>query len=309
MGSIVNVQFSNEENKYACYTICDTSSIDDHCQFFVIEEFDNCTDCSEGLFLADVYAIAGGGGGGNDAGGGGGAGAYHLETDVAFTANNTYSIIVGAGGAPLSNGGNTIVSISGYPTLGGGGTGGNGDANGGNGTILDIQGSGGGAGGFNRLGGTGSFDGGDGVRAAGSYSSAGGGGAITENGFDGTLTKGGNGGSGSNDTIMGDIGGGGGGSFSRGGFIDPSTNMGIGGFGAGNGELRGSGVAATSADVNSGAGGGGGYGIEGIGGNGGSGKVIIRYLGTPKGTGGTITQDGSFTVHTFTGSGIFNTQT
>jgi hypothetical protein len=309
MGSVVNVQFSNEENKYACYTICDTSSIDDHCQFFVIEEFDNCTDCAEALFFADVYAIAGGGGGGNSAGGGGGAGAYHLETDVAFTANNTYSIIVGAGGAPLSNGGNTIVSISGYPTLGGGGTGGNGDANGGNGTILDIQGSGGGAGGFNRLGGTGSFDGGDGVRVTGQLSSAGGGGAITENGFDGTSTKGGNGGSGSNDTVMGDIGGGGGGSFSRGGFENPSTNMGIGGFGAGNGELRGSGIAATSADVNSGAGGGGGYGIEGIGGNGGSGKVIIRYLGTPKGTGGTITQDGSFTVHTFTGSGIFNTQT
>jgi hypothetical protein len=40
-------------------------------------------------------------------------------------------------------------------------------------------------------------------------------------------------------------------------------------------------------------------------GNGGSGVVIIRYLGTPRATGGTITQAGGYTIHTFTSSGTY----
>lgn len=36
---------------------------------------------------------------------------------------------------------------------------------------------------------------------------------------------------------------------------------------------------------------------------GGSGIVIVRYSGTPRATGGTITQADGFTIHTFTTSG------
>jgi hypothetical protein len=36
---------------------------------------------------------------------------------------------------------------------------------------------------------------------------------------------------------------------------------------------------------------------------GGSGIVIVRYAGPPRATGGTITQSGGYTIHTFTTSG------
>jgi hypothetical protein len=55
-------------------------------------------------------------------------------------------------------------------------------------------------------------------------------------------------------------------------------------------------------------GGGGGAGFDGAfrpGGNGGSGIVIIRYAGAQRGTGGTVTSSGGFTIHTFTSSGTF----
>jgi hypothetical protein len=41
------------------------------------------------------------------------------------------------------------------------------------------------------------------------------------------------------------------------------------------------------------------------GGSGGSGLVIIRYLGAQRGTGGTVTTSGSYTVHTFTASSTY----
>jgi hypothetical protein len=37
--------------------------------------------------------------------------------------------------------------------------------------------------------------------------------------------------------------------------------------------------------------------------SGSAGKVIVKYAGTPIATGGTITQSGGFTFHTFTSSG------
>jgi hypothetical protein len=33
--------------------------------------------------------------------------------------------------------------------------------------------------------------------------------------------------------------------------------------------------------------------------------VIIRYAGIQKGTGGTVTSSGGYTIHTFTSSGTF----
>jgi hypothetical protein len=40
-------------------------------------------------------------------------------------------------------------------------------------------------------------------------------------------------------------------------------------------------------------------------GAGGSGIVIIRYSGSQRGTGGTVTSSGGNTIHTFTTSGTF----
>ena len=61
--------------------------------------------------------------------------------------------------------------------------------------------------------------------------------------------------------------------------------------------------------VNRGGGGGSGGVVDGgtapLGGAGGSGVVIIRYAGAPQASGGTITQSGGYTYHTFTASGNF----
>jgi hypothetical protein len=38
---------------------------------------------------------------------------------------------------------------------------------------------------------------------------------------------------------------------------------------------------------------------------GGSGVVIIRYAGSQRGTGGTVTSAGGYTYHTFNSSGTF----
>ncbi|PSA83237.1 hypothetical protein BT095_11815, partial [Corynebacterium diphtheriae] len=49
---------------------------------------------------------------------------------------------------------------------------------------------------------------------------------------------------------------------------------------------------------------GGGWGLPG-GQNGQNGIVIIRYLGSQRATGGTVTTSGGYTIHTFTGNGTF----
>lgn len=79
--------------------------------------------------------------------------------------------------------------------------------------------------------------------------------------------------------------------------VDGTT--GTGGLGGGGG------FQATGTD---GLGGGGGAGGGEGGHGGGSGVVIVRYSGTPQWTGGTITQSGGFTTHTFTSSGSLATQ-
>jgi hypothetical protein len=59
--------------------------------------------------------------------------------------------------------------------------------------------------------------------------------------------------------------------------------------------------------LNTGGGGGGGGGDSpaASGGNGGSGIIIVRYAGSQKGTGGTVTSNGGYTYHTFTASGTY----
>jgi hypothetical protein len=48
------------------------------------------------------------------------------------------------------------------------------------------------------------------------------------------------------------------------------------------------------------------WSAAGTGGAGGSGIVIISYLGSQRGTGGTVTSSGGYTIHTFTSSGTYN---
>jgi hypothetical protein len=259
----------------------------------------------------DYLIVAGGGGGGSRHAGGGGAGGYITGS---LNINGSYSVIVGAGGNGTTglgvgtNGNNSSVfSITAH----GGGAGG-GEAN----TNGAIGGSGGGALGVNgATGGASSgsqgFAGGNGVSFAG-----GGGGGASQLGFNGTRVgtenRPGNGGSGSAwvDGIFRAGGGGGAGQRTQ-GSSDQSTTTSVGGFGGG-------GAGGTPPDalngipgtINTGGGGGAAAGNDtaaGNGASGGSGVVIIRYSGTPIATGGTITQSGGFTFHTFTSSGTFTT--
>jgi hypothetical protein len=63
-------------------------------------------------------------------------------------------------------------------------------------------------------------------------------------------------------------------------------------------------LSATAGLANTGGGGGGGsQSSSGL--SGGSGVVIVRYLGSQRATGGTVTSSGGFTIHTFTTSGTF----
>lgn len=79
-----------------------------------------------------------------------------------------------------------------------------------------------------------------------------------------------------------------------------STNAGRGGYRSAAPAT----VPPTAGAANSGCGGGGG-GSAGNGAAGGSGRVIVRYPGPPRATGGTITQSGGYTYHTFNSSGTF----
>lgn len=115
-----------------------------------------------------VRAFGGGGGGGtgdgNNAKGGGGGGAFATDTYVDVPAGN-YTIVVGAGGAPGVNGGNSSYTfIGGLVTAGGGQQGGN--TGGAGGTVtgsLDLDSNAGGKGGArNNANGAGGGGGGSG---------------------------------------------------------------------------------------------------------------------------------------------------
>jgi hypothetical protein len=85
-------------------------------------------------------------------------------------------------------------------------------------------------------------------------------------------------------------------------YLGSGTALGAAGGGNGDGNNPGGNGLA-----NRGSGGGGGSWPGSIqpGGNGSSGVVIIRYLGAQKGTGGTVTSAGGYTIHTFTSSGTY----
>ena len=236
-----------------------------------------------GITYAVDYLVVAGGGSGNSGyindvnakGGGGGAGGM-LTGTTTLSKGATYSVVVGAGGAYVfledtSPGGSDSAFGADVTAVGGGG-GGKQSRAGGNG------GSGGGCG-YNGtaifgLGTTGQGNNG----GPGDMTSAGGGGG--KGGAGGTPTAG----VGSASSISGSS-------------VTYATG-GSGGSGA-----SGNGVAGTANTGN--GGGGGGSGSSTTGSNGGSGIVIIRYAGSQRGTGGTVTSSGGYTIHTFTSSGTF----
>ena len=257
-------------------------------------------------YTISYLVVAGGGGGSN---GGGGAGGL-LTSTTSLTVGTAYTITVGAGGA----GSATVPSVSGVSgsssSLGivataiGGGGGGN------TGSVGSNGGSGGGGGYAGSYAGgaatTGQgYAGGAGTTGVGTAASAGGGGGAGAAGVAAVTAAAGNGGAGVSNSISGSAvnygGGGGGGGDSRG------VSNGAGGIGGG-----GAGAYATagvSGTANTGGGGGaGGFVNPGwsTGGAGGSGIVIISYAGAQRGTGGTVTTSGGYTIHTFTSSGTYN---
>ena len=279
------------------------------------------TSTPVGTYNVDYLVVAAGGGGGSGYGQGGGGAGGLLTSSAVVTPGTSYSITIGAGGAgsPSGSGGwatqrgasGANSSISNIATSIGGGGGAASAVGGGPG----LSGGSGGGGGWpaSSPGGAGTVGqgnpGGAGASAA-NYGGGGGGGA-SGTGGNGSSTAGGNGGAGSSSSISGssvNYAGGGGGCLydSAGQTANAGGAGGIGGGGPGGVNSRAVGTAGTT---NTGGGGGASGGYEPTtflqGASGGSGIVIIRYIGTQRATGGTITSSGGYTVHSFTSSGTF----
>ena len=246
-------------------------------------------------YTVNYLLVAGGGGGGNaglggsEPGGGGGGAGGALVGSFTTLAGVSYPIVIGGGGAGGSGGNNTPGSTGSNSTFYGltalGGGLGGGRSAGGNG------GSGGG-GGNGSGGGTGTS--GQGTNGSGSSVNQGGGGGGKT--AAGGLPNGGNGVTGPIPGVAGSYAGGGGGGY-RVGYAAGTGGVGGGGAGGNGG--------GTSGTANTGGGGGGTSG--GTSGSGGSGVVVISYLGPQRGTGGTVTSSGGYTIHTFTTSGTYIT--
>jgi hypothetical protein len=261
-------------------------------------------------YSINYLVVAGGGGGGANAGGGGGAGGL-LATTTSLTIGSAYTVTVGAGGAGSTSGSSpgTSGSNSSLSTIAisiGGGGGGSALAN----TGVN-GGSGGGAGGNTGTSGTAGtgtsgqgYAGGTNSTSVSNYGAGGGGGAGAV-GSNGTSVSGGAGATGVSSSISGSAvtyaGGGGGGAF--------SGSAATGGTGGAGGGGNGSATTTNTAGTANTGGGGGGGGANPTGQNGsagGSGIVIISYLGAQRGTGGTVTSSGGYTIHTFTSSSTYN---
>jgi hypothetical protein len=230
------------------------------------------TEASLNTFTAEYLLIAEGGTGASSGGftgrGGGGAGGL-LSGSLSFTFGTTYNVVVDTGG-----GNSTFRGL----TASAGGRGGNTDS------LTGLSGGSGGgyAGGIRLTGGTGvagqGFAGGG--CGASNDAGGGGGGADGAGGF-GSGNPGG-GGAGKASAISGVLtyyaGGGGGG---RSPFAVP-RDFGDNGLGGGNSSYGGGSQAS-------------GTGAKPAG----KGVCIVRYRAPQKATGGTITTDGDYIIHTF----------
>lgn len=237
-----------------------------------------------------IVGGGGGGGGGYDTGGGGGGGAGMVLTGSTILAAGNYDVNVGAGGAASTTnygvtnetwggtGGNS--SFASITALGGGGGRQSRSYTGAFGSSGSMQGA--------SLATTGGSGGGNtGVPASGG--SGGGGGGAGSNGSAGTSSAGGAGGAAVTSSISGS-----------------NVSYGRGGSGA-RGGVSTTGASGTANTGNGGGGGGYSSGGSRTGGAGGSGVVIVRYLGSAEGTGGTTTSGSGtaagYTLHTFTNTG------
>ena len=245
--------------------------------------------------LVDIFVVGGGGSGstGKYGGGGGGGGGGRTATvnNVQLTANTTYTIVIGAGGAAVnaydtagkagkassfSNGTTVIASANG----GAGGIKSNAGRIGGAG---GAGGSGGGGGRYNGSaiypGAAGGSYGNNGGTAVNHYFGAAGNGQHTTTCEFGMGTT-----SGCNSGVTAYAGGGGGGAGYEGGSWTGGGIGGVGGGGhggSGNSSNHGVGVLAGSGIANTGGGGGGASAVDsqsrnGTSGAGGSGIVILR---------------------------------
>jgi len=233
----------------------------------------------------EYLVIGGGGGGGICFGGGGGAGGYRssvvgelsgrgsvAESKLTLS-EGSYRVTVGHGGVGLqgnangSNGGNSVFGS--ITALGGG-------AGAGNCGNSGVSGGSGGGSSSNAAAGAGQTGQGFNGGVGGANASGGGGGGAGSAGGNGSGSNGGNGGNGLSSSITGfaitRAGGGGG----------TGPTVGLGGTGGGVNGIWGTGVVPEPARANTGSGGAGalstGYsGIQTMSGSGGSGIVIIRY--------------------------------
>jgi len=266
-------------------------------------------------FIVDILGVGAGGGGGSIhpglyPGGGGGGGAGGLFYRKFSLQQGSYTVVVGGGGVggvqgttASGNGSNTSIS---------------GIINGSSNTWIGIGGGGGGTQGFNRTQGVNGGSGGGAAVDITFYDNTAGSGLQPESVVGGLGNRGGyhnssGGGGGGAGAVGGNgRGSGAGGLGGNGVFFNITGNntpyAGGGGAGGGysvaTGGVGGGGNTDTSGVVNTGGGGGGATGA-GTGGSGGSGILIISYPGAQFATGGTITTNGSNTVHTFTSTGTF----
>ena len=267
-----------------------------------------------GGYPVEYLVVAGGGGGGANIGGGG-AGGYQTATGFSVTGGTSYTVTVGAGGAAGVTGGSAFQGGTGsnsvFSTITSTGGGGGGYASAAGAINGTAGGSGGGGGSLidtaanDAYGGAGTS--GQGFRGGNVSSSArgsGGGGGASAAGGDTSTDTNGAGGAGNSSSISGSnatyAGGGGGGGYPSNGGAGGS-----GGGGAGGNPTNGTGTAGTTNTGGGGGGGGGGAAPGGNGGAGGSGIVVIKYIGSQRGTGGTVTSVGGYTIHTFTSSSTY----
>jgi hypothetical protein len=234
--------------------------------------------------------VAGGGGSANY--GGGGAGGLLYIGSAYVVPGTPYTVTVGGAGAASTSGSNSSFNFQ--TAIGGGG---------GYASTYTARSGGSGAGNSfgSAYGGPGAgttgqgYPGGQGMDGISAYTTGGGGGGASASGGAASPSQpgpSGNGGTGLAYSISGTsvtYSGGGGGCSNAG----PQGTGGSGGGGPGNN------TGGTNGTTNLGGGGGGG------GSSGGSGIVIIQYAGTQRGTGGTYSYSGGYSIHTFTASGTF----
>jgi len=245
-------------------------------------------------YTIEYGIVAGGGGSSYGAGGAGGA----ITSSATVSVGTAYTITVGLGGAAGTPGsssgtnGNASAIVTLATTVGGGGgaglTAGNGVAGGSGGSGFTTGTGGAGTAGQGYAGGNG---------AANASGGGGGGGAV---GANAVSDIGGAGGAGVAISISGaavTLAGGGGGR-SNGANAGGAAGSGGGGAGGGNNNS----YVGAAGTVNTGGGAGGGNTAAA----GGAGIVALRYLGTQRGTGGTITSSGGYTIHTFLTSSTYN---